>query len=372
MPFPAPARCAWIAATALLLALPVTTLAAGAAAEPAAPLLTLSPAQQVSMGLRLAPIEPAQSPVLSLPGSVVVPPDSQRVVASAVAGLLTEVRVGVGDRVAAGQILARISSPQLVGLQRDLQSARVQLGLANDTLDRDERLLAEGLIPLARVQAARARRLEADALVTERRLQLRLAGLGDAESGDAALRAQAAIVAPAAGIIIEAGALSGQRVEAATALFRIAGAATLWLELQAPADRVAAIALGDRVEWPQRGVIARVSAIGAAVTAGQTVTVRATVAQGGERIRPGESLQALVRLAVPAAANWRVPQAAITQMGARTVVFVAHPQGARMVAVQVRGRDEDGAMIEAVLTGTDRVVVSGVSALKSMASEQRR
>ena len=372
MTFPAPALCARLAAAAMLLTLPVTILAAGSPAEPATSLLPLSQAQQVSMGIRLAPIDPAQAPVLSLPGSVVVPPESQRVVASAVAGLLTEVRVGVGDRVAAGQILARISSPQLVGLQRDLQSARVQLGLANDTLDRDERLLAEGLIPLARVQAARARRVDADALVTERRLQLRLAGLGDAESGDAALRTQAAIVAPAAGVIIEASALNGQRVEAATALFRIASAATLWLELQVPADRVAAIALGDRVEWPQRGVIARVSAIGAAVAAGQTVMVRATVAQGGERIRPGESLQALVRLAVPAAANWRVPQAAITQLGPRTVLFVAHPQGARMVAVQVHGRDEDGAMIEAVLTATDRVVVSGVSALKSMVSEQRR
>ncbi|MCX7272718.1 MAG: efflux RND transporter periplasmic adaptor subunit, partial [Burkholderiales bacterium] len=182
----------------------------------------------------------------------------------------------------------------------------------------------------------------------------------------------APIVAPSAGIVIEAGALSGQRVEAATALFRIASAATLWLELQAPADRVGAIALGDRVEWPQRGVIARVSAIGAAVTTGQTATVRATVVQGAERIRPGESLQALVRLAVPAGANWRVPQTALAQLGERSVVFVAHPQGVRMVAVQVRGRDEDGAMIEAALGSTDRVVVSGVAALKSMVSEQRR
>ena len=92
MTFPAPALCARLAAAAMLLTLPVTILAAGSPAEPATSLLPLSQAQQVSMGIRLAPIDPAQAPVLSLPGSVVVPPESQRVVASAVAGLLTAPR----------------------------------------------------------------------------------------------------------------------------------------------------------------------------------------------------------------------------------------------------------------------------------------
>ena len=299
-----------------------TALPAAAAPSPSpANALSLSRDQQVALGVRLAAISAAVPPRLSLPGVVVVPPELQQVIAAAVPGLLTDVRVAVGDRVQAGQVLARISSPQLVELQHALASAITQRELARDTFERDQRLFGEGLIAQVRLRASQASLAQADAQLAERRLQLRLAGMPEAPAPGAALRAQATIVAPTAGIVIEAGAANGQRVDAATALFRIARGSLVWLELQAPPERAAAIAIGDPVEWPQRGVQARVSAIGSAVNSGQTVTIRARLDAGADRVRPGETVQAQVRLRLPARAQWRVPAAALAQRQGRSVGF---------------------------------------------------
>ena len=329
----------------------------------------LSRDQQVALGIRLAAISAAQPPRVSLPGVVVVPPEHQQIIAAAVPGLLTDVRVAVGDRVQAGQLLARISSPQLVEMQHALASAITQRELARDTLERDQRLFSEGLIAQVRLRTSQARLTEADAQLAERRLQLRLAGMPDAPVPGAALRAQASIVAPSAGIVIEAGAVNGQRVDAATALFRVARGSQVWLELQAPPDRAAAITIGDTVEWPQRGVLAKVSAIGSAVNSGQTVTIRARLDAGADRIRPGETVQALVRLRLPTRAQWRVPAAALAQLQGRAIVFAGQGESFRIVPVVEHGRDDDAVMVEAALAPADRVVVSGVPGLKALASE---
>ena len=342
---------------------------AAAATAATAHLLPLTLDQQVALGIRLAAISAARPPRLSLPGVVVVPPEQQQVIAAAVPGLLTEVRAAVGDRVRAGQILARISSPQLVEMQHALASAITQRELARDTHERDQRLFGEGLIAQVRLRASQARLAEADAQLAERRLQLRLAGIPEAPAAGAALRPQATIVAPSAGIVIEAGAVNGQRVDVVTALFRIARGSAVWLELQAPPERAAAIAIGDTVEWPQRGVQAKVTAIGSAVGSGQTVTIRARPDVGAERIRPGETLQAEVRLHLPARAQWRVPAAALAQLQGRTVVFAGQGDSFRIVPAIEHGRDDDAVMIEAALTAADRVVVSGVPGLKALASE---
>lgn len=340
-----------------------------AASPGAAHALTLSRDQQVALGVRLSAISAAQPPRLSLPGVVVVPPELQQVIAAAVPGLLTDVRVAVGDRVRAGQVLARISSPQLVEMQHALASAITQRELARDTFERDQRLFGEGLIAQVRLRASQARLAEADAQLAERRLQLRLAGMPEAPAPGAALRPQATIVAPTAGIVIEAGAANGQRVDAATALFRIARGSEVWLELQAPPERAAAIAIGDPVEWPQRGVQAKVSAIGSAVNSGQTVTIRARLDAGADRVRPGETVQAQVRLRLPARAQWRVPAAALAQLQGRSIVFAGQGESFRIVRAIEHGRDDDGVMVEAALVASDRVVVSGVPGLKALASE---
>ena len=347
-----------------------TALPAAAAPSPSpANALSLSRDQQVALGVRLAAISAAVPPRLSLPGVVVVPPELQQVIAAAVPGLLTDVRVAVGDRVQAGQVLARISSPQLVELQHALASAITQRELARDTFERDQRLFGEGLIAQVRLRASQASLAQADAQLAERRLQLRLAGMPEAPAPGAALRAQATIVAPTAGIVIEAGAANGQRVDAATALFRIARGSQVWLELQAPPERAAAIAIGDPVEWPQRGVQARVSAIGSAVNSGQTVTIRARLDAGADRVRPGETVQAQVRLRLPARAQWRVPAAALAQLQGRSVVFAGQGESFRVVRAIEHGRDDDGVMVEAALVASDRVVVSGVPGMKALASE---
>lgn len=346
--------------------------AAHAVSPPTGPagLLVLSEAQRTALELRFAPVAPARAPLLSLPGSVVVPPRLQRMIAAGVDGVLVELRVSVGDRVSAGQAVARLGSPQLLELQRSLVVASTQRALAADTAARDERLHAEGLIPLARLRAAQARVQEADALLGERRRQLDLVG-APSRPGDPPTDGFLELRAPITGVVLESLAVPGQRLDQGAPILRVAQTGELWLELQAPAERAASIMPGSPVSWALRDVSARVESVGAAVGPGQSVVVRARIEHGMDRARPGESVQAEVRTMLPSRARWQVPAAAVARLGDRSLVFVARPEGVQVLAVVVHARDEDSAMLEAPLTPGDRVVVAGVAALKAMAAGER-
>ena len=336
------------------------------AAEPR--LIALDTVQQSALGLRHAPVAPARDAVISLPGSVVVPPARQVVVATPLPGLLTELTVSVGDKVRAGEVLARLSSPALLELQRSYTAAQAQHALAADALGRDQRLHDEGVIAQARLIATRSRLQEAQALLDERRGQLRLAGVAPdapAQPGSG----MASVAAPVAGVVLETLAARGERLEAAAPLLRLAQLGELWLELQATPERAAQIAPGQRVSWPERELRARVISVGAAVGAGQTVSVRALIEQGAARVRPGELLQARLSLGLPRQAAWRVPLAALARLGGRDLVFAMRPGGVIAVPVTVHGRDDESAMVEAALGAQDRVAVSAIAALKALVSE---
>lgn len=340
-------------------------------AQTTATRLAVSADQSVGLGLRFAKVEAATAGSLSLPGQVVVPAARQMLVAAPLAGRLDRIELAVGDRVQGGQVLALLTAGQLAERQREWQQARVQRDLARDSLDRDERLVAEGLIPQSRVRAAHARLAEAEALLAERRAQLALSGLPAPEGATASSTSQIALRAPVSGVLLEVGAANGQRVEAAAPLFRIAHGNERWLELKATPDAAARVRIGDEVQWPERGVSARVSAIGEAVNAGQTVTIRAQPRSGADRIRPGELLQAQLRLSDADRARWSVPSAAVTTWRGRTVVFCATEGGVRIVDASVRDRQDERVLVDADLRAGDRVAVAGVSALKALASEAR-
>ncbi len=324
-------------------------------------LITMSLDQQTALGVRLAPVQAATAAQIDLPARVTVPPSQQAVVSAPAAGLVTRLLANPGDSVQRGQPLAELSSPQIAQLQRERSEASSRLELAQRQLQRDTTLVNEGIVPSARLDAARAQSREAQAMLAERDLALKLAAGGTALNGVAVLRA------PIAGVVTEATALPGQRVDVAAPLFRIAQQGQLWLELDASPQQAATLQPGAAVDVPALQARGVVQAKASALNAGQSVLIRVRVTQPGS-LQAGGVVQA--RLSLPAQAGvWRVPPAAVTQIGGRDAVLVAAQEGFRIVPVTVAGRLNDAVMVSGPLKAGDKVAATGVVAIKAAAGE---
>lgn len=324
------------------------------------------PAKQfAAIGIETAPARAASSDRLSnLPAHVQVPNAQQRFVAAPIGGLVTEVRVGVGDTVKEGQPLARVVSADLLALQRDLAQAGAERERAQRALARDERLLAEGLVAESRVEASRAADRQAQAALAEKRNLLALSGVRPLSAGSFEL------VAPMAGVVLTQEVHPGQRIDAATTLFRIARLDPLELQIDVPIAAASRVSIGAAVRVPQAGAAGRVVAVGRAVGDAQTILVRARLDAGPTPLGPGQHVEAEIDASGAAASgerSWAVPDAALVRLGAggsNPVVFVL--RGDRYVAVPAvplghSGRD---IVVQAALSDGEPVVAVGASQLK--------
>lgn len=348
-------------------AIPVLFLAAAVHAEDA--LVAINAGQRASLGIVTAPLSAgAGAAAVGLPATVRVPPDRERVVAAPVAGMVSRVLVALGDSVKAGQPLVALRSEELAAAQRDTAAAAVQARLAEESAKRDEALFAEGIVAESRVQATRGALTQARAHLAERRASLRLMGFSPAEVAAAetgeGLGDSVNLAAPIAGTVLEVPAVTGGRVEAAAPLVRIASLGTLWLEIQAPVDTAARVGPGQKVTVPGTGAQGTVLVVGSSVSAAQSVVIRAQVANPGGELRLNQQVTASIE-GPSGERQWRVPIRALVSQGGRDWVFVERPEGFAPAAVQVLSRTAQSAAVAAPFTGSERVVVEGVAAVKA-------
>jgi RND family efflux transporter MFP subunit len=354
-----------ISAFAAATALACTAITASAA--PAADaMLVLKPAQVQSLGLQTTTIAAEAAGIAArYPATVLVPSNQQRVLAAPLPALVEALRASVGDTVRAGQVLAVLRSAQVQELHHDVHVARSNATLAAGQMARDEQLYKEGLIARSRLDTTRSQAHLANEQREER--ELALAQAGGSAQGDSS---RITLTAPISGVVLERPVVVGQRVDPATALYRLANLSPLWLEMQVPAREAQAVRPGDEVRWVGGEAVGKVIAIGHAVDpATQTVLVRAEVKQPPPSLRAGQAVEvALQRTAVGLSP---VPSAAVVDDGGRSIVFVDSGEG-RYQALPVQAVSSAGG-ITAVrgLPAGSKVVVQGTAALKSLRSAQR-
>lgn len=324
------------------------------------------PAQAVSaLGVETAPARAAASDRLShLPAHVQVPNAQQRFVAAPIGGVVIELRTGVGDPVKKGQPLARAVSAELLALQREIAQAAAERERSQHALERDERLLAEGLVAESRVEASRATDRQAQAALAEKRGLLALSGIRPLSSGSFE------VLAPISGVVLSQDVRPGQRIDAATPLLQIAQLEPLELQIDVPIAAASRVAVGASARVPAAGASGRVVAVGRAVGDAQTVSVRALLDSGLDALGPGQHVEAEIdaRPAPGDARNWVVPSAALVRLGAagtQAVLFVR--RGERYVAVSALPIGESGRdlVVQVALNEGEAVVVSGASQLKA-------
>lgn len=351
-----------------LLVIPFLAFAAvSSAAEP----LLLHSAQITALGIETAVVgETDVSRRGSLPASVLVPNEQMRIVSAPVGGMVDLLTVAPGDAVRRGQVIARLSSPQALELQREALHSSAQATLQSQNLKRDEQLFSEGLIAESRLQATRAAAVQAAVMASERRQGVSLAGLTPGKLGEGL-----ALTAPIDGVVLEQGAQLGKRIEPGTLIYRIAKLAPLWLEVQAPVDVAETLQTGMPVRIASSGIGGKLIAIGRAVDAtSQTVLLRASVETGAEQLRPGQVVEVEIEAGSTGktARQPRIPASALARSQGGALVFVQASIDDRGVSfssrpVRVISQSGEGAVVAGVANG-ERIAVKGVSGLKAMLS----
>jgi cobalt-zinc-cadmium efflux system membrane fusion protein len=299
-------------------------------------------------------------------GRIVARPGDELVIASPIAGRVVRVERAIGDRVASGDEIARIS-PSVGAAERaslGVQSAEITAQLTQ----------AEEEARLREAEVARARELARDGIVSQAKLQeaeaavaTTRARLGAARQG---LAAQAGaigratpLVAPADGTLIALDAAPGEGLDAGRPVARVLRAGPRRIDLAVHAADPAASAYEAQIEdrWVPARLITRAMAVG---EDGQ----RHDVLELDAGAQPVVGAVVAVRLAAASARGPVVPESALLAAAGGDVVYVEDRPGrfeARVV--QVAARLGGRVRLAAGVKPGDRVVVRGAAALRGEA-----
>lgn len=347
----------------------VLTLVASAFVMAAGDKISFTAQQQQTLGITVTPLIKAEGVSGQLvQAQVTVPPEQLRIISASLEGMVEQLSVSEGDHVRAGDIIARMQSPQLLGLQRDLLQALSQQRLALSEWNRDEELFKEGVIAQRRYLETKSRYQEQNAALEERRQALHLAGMDKRDISQLEksrrLTTQLNVRSPINGVVLERMSEPGHRLAVADPLYRIADTSQLWLEIRAPIEAMRKLAEDSLVQASAKPISGKVIAVGHDVDpASQTVLVRAKVTEGTQLLWPGEYLQ--VSLATAATTPvYQVPAGAIARSGNRTVIFIQEKDGFTAVPIKVIASQGGNSVIEGALKGDEQVAVSGIAAIK--------
>jgi cobalt-zinc-cadmium efflux system membrane fusion protein len=290
-------------------------------------------------------------------------------VSAAFAGRIVALFAEPGTRVAAGQALAQVDSPDYGTAAADFAKAHADEERKRLAFERARELMRGEAIARKDLEAAQADWAQARA-ETERAL-LRVRNLNPREAAVTGQRFP--LVSPLAGVVTERTANPGMEVNPSLTapLFVVTDLSRLWLVIDLPERLLGAVKPGAAVEvevdaWPGERFPATVAQVGLMIDPStRRVPVRAKVDNTAMRLRPEMFARATLVAAGPANAV-RVPNGAVVTEGVFTYVFVqSMPNEFRRRAVTVARRGGEYSFVSEGLAPGERVVVSGALLLAS-------
>ncbi|WP_159729929.1 efflux RND transporter periplasmic adaptor subunit [Methylosinus sp. Ce-a6] len=320
-------------------------------------------------GIETKPVEKGSgSDELVVPGTVAVPPQQLRMVAAPAAGLVETLLVSPDEEVKEGDPIATLKSSELIEAQRAFLQAAADAALAAEKLRRDEQLYKERIIAERRVLVTRAEAAQARSLLDERGQLLALDGMTEQAietlRKERKLGAALTVRAPVSGVILARHATVGDRVMASAPLVTIARLNPIWVNLQVPIGRASGLDRTDRVVLPSLGVEGKLIRIGrTADPATQSITAVAEFSPGKSPIRPGQAVQAILRIKGTGGTLWRVPADAVVHFRDKDWVFLRSADGFRAVPVALVSETPQHASIQGPLVAADQVATRGMLTL---------
>jgi membrane fusion protein, heavy metal efflux system len=289
-------------------------------------------------------------------------PQGVQVASAAIGGRLVSLTRNLGQPVGRGDVLAVIESREAASLKGEIEAARARAALAQSNLRREQRLFAERVSPEQDLIAARTAATEAN--IALRLAQQQLAATG---GGGGALN-RVTVRSPISGQVIARSAILGQTVAADAELFRIANLSKVSVAmslLPADAGRVRA---GAQVEvtGPGRRQAARVTFVSPVLDeTTRLVPVIATLDNGGDTWRVGETVNASIIVPAGGDRTVAVPSAAVQMIQDKPHVFVRTATGFKAMPVTLGRRNGGQVVVTGGLTGGERIASTNSFTLKA-------
>ncbi len=285
-------------------------------------------------------------------------------IAFRISGRMIERPVNVGDRVKAGQVLAKLDPEnelnQLRSAESALTAAQGQLTYARGQFERQRHLLANGHTPRARFDQAQKALQNAQSQVDNTQAQLQIAR--DRVSWTT-------LTADAAGTVTARGAEPGEVVQAGQMIVRLArqgGRDAVFdvpaqLLRSAPSDTPISVKLTDDPSVTATGRVREVAAQADPVT--RTFEVKVGLSDPPEAMRLGATVTGSVKLeSEPVIA---IPATALTEHDRQPAVWIVDPKGftVSLRNVELLRHDPGTVVIAQGLDTGDIVVTAGIQAL---------
>jgi len=370
-----------VALVALLLVIAgVRALLAPAPAPPEKlPAGAFRPTREQLAQLTIAPVRSgADSTLIRANGAIAVDGDRSTPVLLPFSGQVIAVYVEPGQRVAPGQPLLRIASPEMVDARNTLAAAGAQQASATEALRVAEANAArqKAIYETAGGALKDYRQAQADLVAAQSAARTAQSAVNAAQNhlaifghgGGNASQPATIYRAPVGGLIADRNVAPGQFVTAGSTapLMTITDPTRVWLVAQLAESDVASVHVGDQVEvttpaLPGRTFAARVDNVGAALDpASHRLAVRATISNPDGALKPQMFASFTIRRQTGGADGIFVPASAVIHEGDTARVWIVG-RDKLLYARAVTTAPGEGGQIRIVtgLTPGDRVVTAG-------------
>jgi cobalt-zinc-cadmium efflux system membrane fusion protein len=313
--------------------------------------LTFDAAQVQHGGVRWGPVGTGMTAGrASIPGEVVPNEDRTVRLGAPGRGRILEVRVQPGQRVARGQVLVVLQSPEAGVSQADVKKAAAELTsweakakYADAARARASRLLALKAIPQQDYERSIVDDEESHASLAQARSEVVRATstANQLGAGNGSVSGEFVIRSTMNGVVLDRTALPGAVVDAGAPLVVITDPSSLWLSMNPPEQFALLFREGGTVRftvpaYPVDTFTARIGSVGAGLDPQtRTLAVRGVVDNMRTKLKP----EMLANVAVEGAnmvSAVLVPEDAVQLLDGKSNVFLARPDGKGGVAIERR------------------------------------
>ena len=353
-------------------------------------ILELSDKQIASLGIKTQKLQKfSQHSIGNFPAKIIVPNSQIRIVNSPVDALVEQLFFASGNIVKKNQVVANISSPELLTLNREILQTKSAANVANNAKKRANLLYKEGLISKAKLEQAISDADIANALLNERLAYLKL--FQNQQNNENIKNGFLSLTSPIDGVIMSKNVEIGQRIDAATMIYTIANLATLNVEIQVPlnvAEKLEEninnyqIAIATKKNGKQQNILGNILTIGQiADSAGKSVIVRGQINNGAEFLTPNQSISVDI-VSVNNSENsanskknieFLVENNAIIQNEQKDFIFLYNLNNKKFILTPIQVLQNNGkqSLVEIKIKNANnfqnlQIVSSGASALKAM------
>ncbi|MGI6414148.1 MAG: efflux RND transporter periplasmic adaptor subunit [Thermoguttaceae bacterium] len=342
---------------------------------PGEAVVRLSSASLELSGVESARVEAHQGRrVLKAMGKILAPQAQTAIVSYSFPGRVSEVHAKVGDWVEKGQTVIVLESQEVGEAKSEFFKSVAALDLAKLNLEREKRLVENGIGVKKGLVTAEADYVMAQANAEAAEKRLHVLGFTEERVEEIThkheISPSVTLTAPISGKVVASKAILGGMVDQTVEIVTIVDPRLLWADAEVYEKDLAKVKVGQAVELCVPAYLGevfrgKVSYIGDLVDEEtRTITVRTEVANDDLRLKPGMFADVCI-LRNGGEPMVLVPSAAVLEEGDRKIVFVKHADGFARREVETCCVEGDEVEIVKGLDLGEEIVVQGNHQLKS-------